>query len=199
MKRALLILALLIAGTAAYAQEPAEPKAEPSAEAIEKQEKQETKDLIYKTVNFAILAGLIVYFLRKPAADFFASRTAAIQKGMADAKIAREAAEKRLAEIEARLARLGDEIGGLRAEAAKEDAVQAERMKLASDAEGAKILASAESEIDTLTRAARLELKSYAAQLAVDLAEVRIKERMSANEQEHLLQAHIRDLSGGKN
>jgi F-type H+-transporting ATPase subunit b len=199
MKRAFLILGLLMAGAAAYAQEPAQPKAEPSAEAIEKQEKQESKDLIYKAVNFVILFGLLGYFLRKPATDFFASRTVAIQKGMADAKIAREAADKRLAEIEARLARLGDEIGGLRAEAAREDAVQAERMKQASDAEGAKILASAESEIDTLTRAARLELKSYAAQLAVDLAEVRIKERMSAGEQEHLLQAHIRDLSGGKN
>ena len=198
MKQAFLILTLLIAG-AAYAQEPAESKAEPSAEAVEKQEKQESKDLIYKTVNFAIMAGLLIYFLRKPAADFFAGRTAAIQKGMAEAKIAREAAEKRLAEIEAKLGMLGDEIGNLRADAGLEDALQAERMRQASEADAAKILASAESEIDTLTRAARLELKSYAAQLAVDLAEVQIKGRMSAGEQEHLLQAHIRDLTGGKN
>ena len=203
MKRAFLIFALLVAG-AAYAQEPAESKAEPSKEAIEKQEKQESKDLIYKLVNFAILFGLLGYFLRKPAADFFASRTAAIQKGMADAKIAREAADKRLAEIEARLARLGDDIGGLRADAAKEDAVQAERMRLATDAEGAKILAAAESEIDTMTRAARLDLKAYAAKLAVDLAEERIKGQMNAGAQEHLLQAYVKDLigkdlGGGKN
>lgn len=221
MKRILLIFVLLTAGIAC-AQEPAVPKGEPSAEPsaaakaeeaqgekkpelspeeIEKQEKAESKDLIYKWINFAILAGLMIYFLRKPASDFFAARTAAIQKDMAEAKVAREDAERRLAAIEAKLSHLMDDIAGLRNEAAREDAAGAERLREASEAEGAKIKAQAESEIDTLTRASRLELKAYAAKLAVDLAEERIKARMNSGEQEHLLQAYVTDLSkgGGKN
>jgi F-type H+-transporting ATPase subunit b len=166
----------------------------------EKVEKQETKDLIYKSINFVILFGLIIYFLAKPATQFFESRTAAIRKGMADAAAAREAAEKRLAEIERKLARLNDEIAGLRAEAAQEDAAQADRMRQATEAEGAKILAAAEAEIDVRTRTARLELKAYAAKLAVDLAEERIKVRMTPEVQGRLLQSFVNDLAeGGKN
>ena len=203
MKRILLILTLLLAGMTC-AQEPAEPKQEAkheeqSSEAKEAAEKQESKDLIYKTINFVILFGLIGYFLRKPAADFFASRTASIQKGMADAKVAREAADQRLSEIEKKLGNLGAEIAALQAEAAREDAAQTERMRQQSDAEGAKILTAAESEIDTMTRAARLELKAYAAKLAVDLAEERLKSQMNPGAQERLLQAYVKDLSGGKN
>ena len=92
-----------------------------------------------------------------------------------------------------------------RAEAAKEDEVQASVMRKATETEGAKILASAESEIDTLTRAARLDLKAYAAKLAVDLAEERIKSRMTPEAQGKLVQSYVQDLgelsasSGGKN
>jgi len=168
-----------------------------SPEEKEKIEKQETKDLIYKSINFVILFGLIIYFLAKPAKEFFESRTAAIRKGMADAAAARESAEKRLAEIEQKLAHLNEEIAGLRAEAATEDAVQAELMRKATEAEGAKILAAAEAEIDVKTRTARLELKAYAAKLAVDLAEERIKGRMTPEVQGRLLQSFVNDLADG--
>ena len=167
---------------------------EPTPEEKEKIEKQETKDLIYKSINFVILFGLIIYFLAKPASDFFTARTASIRKGMEDAAIAREAAEKRLAEIEQKLSHLNEEIAGLRAEAAKEDAVQTERMRQATEAEGAKILAAAESEIDVKTRTARLELKAYAAKLAVDLAEERLKNRMTPEVQGRLLQSFVDDM-----
>ncbi len=208
MKRALLILTLSmsILGVHAFAQEPKEGGKEPTKEAatekaaekLEQAEKQEQKDLIFKTVNFILLFGLIIYFLRKPASDFFTSRTAAIQQGMADAAAARDAAEKRLAEMEQRLTHLGDEIAGLRAAAAGEDEIQAKRMSEATDAEAAKIRAAAESEIDTMARAARLELKKYAAKLAVDLAESRLKTEMNPQSQAHLLDAYVKDL-GGKN
>jgi F-type H+-transporting ATPase subunit b len=171
-----------------------------SPEEQEKIEKQESKDLIYKSINFVILFGLIIYFLAKPAKEFFESRTASIRKGMSDAAAAQEAAEKRLAEIEQKLAHLNDEIAALRAEAAKEDAVQAEIMRQATEAEGAKILAAAEAEIDVKTRTARQELKAYAAKLAIDLAEERIKNRMTPDAQGRLIASFVNDLAeGGKN
>ncbi len=175
-----------------------------SPEEKEKIEKQESKDLIYKSINFVILFGLLIYFLAKPASEFFTTRTASIRKGMSDAAAAREAAEKRLAEIEQKLAHLNEEIAGLRAEAAKEDAVQDELMRKSTEAEGAKILAAAEAEIDVKTRSARLELKAYAAKLAVDLAEERIKGRMTPEAQGRLLQSFVNDVAdasskGGKN
>jgi F-type H+-transporting ATPase subunit b len=170
----------------------------------EKLERLEKKDLLYKSINFVILFGLIIYFLAKPASEFFTARTASIRQGMSDAAAARDAADKRLAEIEQKMSHLKEEIAGLRAEAAKEDALQADRMRQATEAEGAKILAAAEAEIDVKTRTARLELKAYAAKLAVDLAEERIKSRMTSEAQGRLMQSFMNDIAdvssaGGKN
>lgn len=170
-----------------------------------KAEKEENpREMIWKIVNFLLFFGGLGYFLRKPAGDFFAGRTRSIQQGMAEAREAREKAEKRLGEIEQRLGRLGDEISALRAEAAREGAAQDERMRKAAQEEAAKILAAAESEIDTLARAARLDLKSYTAQLAVQLAEERIRGEMNPEAQGRLLRSYVADLnspgkSGGGN
>jgi F0F1-type ATP synthase membrane subunit b/b' len=90
---------------------------------------------------------------------------------------------------------LNQEIGGMRAEAAKEDAVQAERMRQATEAEAAKIRAASEAEIDTMARTARFELKAFVAELAVELAEERIKSRMTPDVQGHLLQSYMKDLT----
>ena len=161
----------------------------------EKPEESSTKELVWKIVNFVLLFGGIAYFIRKPAGEFFAARTAAIQKDMAEAREARQKADQRLTEIEQRLSRLGDEIGALRAEAAREDAVQQERLRQASEAEAAKILSGAEAEITTMARSARLDLKSFAAKLAVDLAEERIRGRMNPEVQGRLLGSYVRDLN----
>lgn len=147
-----------------------------------------------KVLNFIALFGLLGYLLRKPAGEFFAGRTRAIQQGIAEARQARQAAAKRLAEIEHRLERLGDEIKVLREEAWRESAAQRERLRASAGAEADKILANAEAEINALARAARLELKSYTAQLAVEMAEERIKNQMNPEVQSRILRTYVQDL-----
>jgi F-type H+-transporting ATPase subunit b len=199
----LLLLAALVVGPA-FAQEHApDPAAGKKAEGQEEGQKAEeheggSRELIWKIVNFVLFFGAAGYFLRKPAGDFFAGRTRAIQQGMAEAKEAREQGEKRLAEMEQRLARLGEEIAALRAGAAREDATAAERMRQATEAESAKILANAEAEISTLARAARQELKAFTSDLAVELAAERLKKEMTPEAQGRLLQHYVADLSDGK-
>jgi F-type H+-transporting ATPase subunit b len=187
-----LILALALGPSAMLAQEHGAEKQE------EGHEEGGTRQLIWKIVNFVAFFGLLFYFLRKPASDFFAARTAAIQKEMVEAKAAREAAEKRLAEIEQKLARLAEEIAAFRAEAGREDLVTAERMRQQTEAEAAKILASAEAEIDTLARAARLDLKTYTAELAVELAKERLQREMTPETQGRLVKRFVADLGEGK-
>ncbi len=160
-----------------------------------------------KFFNFLVLFGLLGYLLRKPAAEYFTARTQAIRQGMAEARRAREEAEKRLAEIEQRLTRLAEEIEALRAEAGREAAAQRENLLAAAGVEAQKILAAAEAEIGTLARAARLDLKAFTAQLAVELAEERIRSQMNPEVQGRLLSAYVEDLTrirsgnegGGKN
>lgn len=213
---ALLLLSALLAPCLALAQE-AEKKPEETGKASSAEAKQEKAEaakggegekkaeeeesprtLIWKIVNFVAFFGLFFWFLRKPATEFFTNRTAAIKQEMVEAKAAREQAEARLAEMERKLSRLAQDIATLMAEAAKEDSLTADRNRQATEAEAAKILANAEAEISTLARIARMELKTYTSELAVDLAKQRIEKEMTPETQQRLLQHYVADLGDGK-
>jgi F-type H+-transporting ATPase subunit b len=126
-------------------------------------------------LNFAVIAGAILYFSKKNLPGVFRGRTASIQKAMQEARQASEEANRRLAEIETRLSRLDAEIGGMR-EAAEKDAVAEEaRIKSAAEEDARKIVESAEQEIAAAAKSARRELTAYAANLAVSLAAKQIK------------------------
>jgi F-type H+-transporting ATPase subunit b len=126
-------------------------------------------------LNFAVIAGAIFYFSKKNLPSVFRNRTATIQKAMQEARQASEEANRRLAEIENRLSRLGAEIAGMTATAEKEAAAEELRIKAAAEEDARKIVQSAEQEIAAAAKLARRELTTYAANLAVSLAARQIK------------------------
>jgi F-type H+-transporting ATPase subunit b len=126
-------------------------------------------------VNFAVVAGLIVWLSKKNLPGIFRNRTASIQKAMEEARKASDEANQRLADIEVRLSKLGADIGDMRAAAEKEAAAEEARIKAAAAADARKIVESAEQEIAAASRSARRELKEFAADLAVSLAAKQIK------------------------
>lgn len=125
-------------------------------------------------INFAVIVGVFVWAGRKYLPGIFRDRTNAIQKAMQEAQRASEEARRKLSEIEARLQRLDVEIGQMRAAAEKEGAAEETRIKTAAQEDAKKIVASAEQEISAAAKAARRQLTSYAADLAVALAEKQI-------------------------
>lgn len=126
-------------------------------------------------LNFAIIAWLIFSFAKKKLPGVFSERTASIQKAMQEARKASEEANRRLSEIESRLARLDGEIGELRGAAEMEAAREEERIKAATQDDVRKVVVGAEQEIIAAAKAARRELRAYAADLVVSLAEKQIK------------------------
>lgn len=148
-------------------------------------------------LNFAIVAVLIILFLRAKVPGMFRDRTALIQKGMAEARKASEDARRRLAEIEERLARLDAEIGGMRSAAEADAAAEEERIRAAADENKRKVIEMAQQEIVAAARAARRELKSYAADLAVALAEKRI--HVDAGTDQALVRSFVEQLSADNN
>jgi F-type H+-transporting ATPase subunit b len=125
-------------------------------------------------LNFAIVAGVIVWFSKKNLPAMFRNRTASIQKSLEEARQASEDANRRLSEIESRLGRLDDEISQMRAAAEREAADEEERIKAAAAEDARRIVASAEQEISAAAKSARRELTAYAADLAVSLASKQI-------------------------
>jgi F-type H+-transporting ATPase subunit b len=125
-------------------------------------------------LNFAIMAGLIVWAARKYLPATFSARTAAIQKAMQEAQKASEEARRRLAEIESRLMKLDVEIGTMRDAAEKEAGAEEARIQAAAQEDARKMVESAQQEIAAAAKAARRELTAYAADLAVGLAQKQI-------------------------
>jgi F-type H+-transporting ATPase subunit b len=125
-------------------------------------------------LNFAIIAGVIIWAARKYLPGAFSARTAAIQKAMQEAQKASEEARRRLAEIEGRLMKLDVEIGMMRDAAEKDAGAEETRIQAAAQEEAGKMVASAQQEIAAAAKAARRELTAYAADLAVGLAQKQI-------------------------
>lgn len=148
-------------------------------------------------LNFAIVAGAIVWFWRSKMPTAFRNRTEAILKSMETARKASEDANRRLKDVEARLARLDSEIGKMKA--AAEEAAKAEELRIqqAVEEDKKKIIESAEQEIDAAARAARAQLKSFAADLAVGLAEKQI--RIDPNTDQALVRGFGKQLAESRN
>lgn len=124
--------------------------------------------------NFAVIAGLMIWAGRKFLPGIFRDRTSAIQKAMQEAQKASAEARQKLAEIETRLQKLDVEIGMMRDAAEREGEAEEARIKAAAEEDAKKIVASAEQEIAAAAKAARRQLTSYAADLAVGLAQKQI-------------------------
>ena len=149
---------------------------------------------IWKWANFVVLAGGLGYLIGKKGGPFFAARSLKIRQDMIDAGEVRRQAEERAAEVDRRLANLEAEIALLRADSGKEEEAEAGRFVLHTAAEVAKTQVRAEQEIAAAGKAARLELKRYCAELAVGLAEEKIRARMTPETQDGLVRGFVRDL-----
>jgi F-type H+-transporting ATPase subunit b len=125
-------------------------------------------------LNFAVIAGIIIWVSRKYLPAAFSARTAAIQKAMQEAQKASEEARRKLAEIESRLMKLDVEIGMMRDAAEKDAAAEESRIHASAQEDARKLLESAQQEIAAAAKSARRDLTAYAADLAVALAQKQI-------------------------
>lgn len=178
------------------AQEPKESLAEKADEAGNKAHAAEEKGSMdgWKWANFLLLAGGLGYLIGKNAGPFFAARTAGIRKDMEESLEQRRQAEARAADVERRLANMEADIAALRGEGERDARAEAERMERHTAAEIAKIQAHAEQEIASAGKAARMELKRHAADLAIELAEQKVRARMTPDAQDSLVQGFVRNL-----
>lgn len=126
-------------------------------------------------LNFAVIAGVILWALKKALPGLFHDRLAMIRKALDEARKASEEANRRLGDIEGRLAQLDQEIAGLRSATEEEARKEEDRIRAAAEEDRHKVVQAAEQEIAAAARSARGELKAYAAELAVSLAEQKIQ------------------------
>jgi F-type H+-transporting ATPase subunit b len=154
---------------------------------------------IFKWINFAIVAGLVAWFFLKRTPPFFRKNAETISSAINKATAAKAEADRQLREAESKLARVQEEVAQLRATAQREAAAEAERIRAITKSDAEKVALAGKAEIEAAERAARLELKSIAANLAVDGAESLLAKQLTPQAQESLVAAFVKSLEGRPN
>jgi F-type H+-transporting ATPase subunit b len=162
----------------------------------EEQHHESPWGLIGKIVNFALLAGTLVYFLRKPFSDYLSRRDTQIRSDLVTAATMKEEAARQLAEIEARMKQLPGELEALRARGHDEIAAEEVRIREAAAADRERLLEQTRREIELQLRIARRELVTHAADLAVQVARERIRSRITDDDQLRLVDRYLAQVKG---
>ena len=106
----------------------------------------------------------------------------------------RATATAQLAEIERKLQSLPGELAALKTQGAEDVAAEQARIARAAAAERDRLIQQTRREIDMRLQVARRELTQHAAQLAIQVAEERIKRTITPDDQLRLVERYTAQL-----
>jgi F-type H+-transporting ATPase subunit b len=154
--------------------------------------------VLIQVLNLIILILLLSRFLYNPLKQFMADRAAGIEKALAEAKMAREAAARAQEEYRAQVVATQREVAALREQAQREVEEERQRLLRASREESQRLLAEAKAAIEAETKRARASLREEVATLTLAATERLLGRSLTGEDQERLAEQYVRDL-GGKN
>jgi F-type H+-transporting ATPase subunit b len=160
---------------------------------------QQSAENLFKWINFALVAGVIVWLCLKKGPAFFGRRADVISADIQKSTEAKKQAELQLRDAETKLQNLEKEVADLRASAQRESAAEADRIRNLTVTDEQKIAQAAQAEVNAAERAARLELKALAANLAVSGAESLLVKQLTPAAQEALINNFVKTLDGRPN
>jgi F-type H+-transporting ATPase subunit b len=154
------------------------------------------KDYMWKIINFGILVFILWKFGKKPLGNFLRQRTELIEKTLNEARAAKEASQKALQEVEGRLKLKDAEIEEILSVSKRSGEQERDRIVEESQKLKAKILEQAKTNIDFELKHAKEMIKAEAVELAMELAEKKLKDKLTKDEQEKLLADSLVKIGG---
>jgi len=148
-------------------------------------------DWLFRIINFAVLAGVLGYFLSKFLKDTLVKRKIEVERLLKEAEETKVAAKKRLAEIEERVHKKENEVRTI----LDDTLIRGEREKAILIEEGNKVRERLESHakarIEQELKKAKERLHIEAVNLAIELAEKKIKKDFGTKKQDSLIEEYI--------
>ena len=204
MFRVVLLTVALFAGpTLTLAQQPAEQHGDAAGHAVAAGQADHAEGEVHaetiwgpisRLFNSAILFGVLYYFLRRPIAAYLSSRDSEIRNDLVAAAEMKKTATAQLAELQQKMAALPGELERLRAHGQDEIAAEEARIAQAAAAERERLIEQTRREIDLQLRIAQRELVEHASNLAVGLASDRIKNSITPDDQNRLVDRYLQQV-----
>lgn len=150
----------------------------------------------WRFINLAIFVIILIYLLRKPLTGAFKAKREQIRADLIRAEEERRAAQARLIETEAKLARLDAEKQNIISKAQMEAEAEKRRIAEQTEFEIRKLREQAENEVNRTAKQARAELRRRSAEETVRLAEELIKQKITPQSDSRLVKASIQSIGG---
>ena len=148
-------------------------------------------EIFKQAVNFGILVGLLVYFLRKPISAYLRERAQLLRHSIDEAARARASAAENLLSIETRLGMLSEEIEEMNRKMDAETEEEKRRLREAARVEIERLRAQVRFAADQEVKKAKAELRREAADLSARAAEKIVSKTMTPEDQERMVRENI--------
>ena len=158
-----------------------------------------TAGQIFRWLNFILVFGGLGFLIAKSAPAYFRARAVEVSREITEAAAKKAEADARLRQAEAGLAQLDQAQTKMRADAQRDFAAEAERIRKAAAADVEKVEHMAGVEIDATIRMSMIELRAATARHAVERAAAMVAEQMTPGRRELIFRKFVANLPRGAN
>jgi len=149
---------------------------------------------LWKFLNLAIFTAAGIYVLRRPISQALLARRESIKQEIVAAQTERERALAQVAEADALLSKLDNDVRAVHEQSRKEAEAERQRLATSTAREIEKLKQQASREIETADKVARKELRQFLAKRSVELARESVRSQMRPEDDTHLIKESIGEL-----
>lgn len=149
---------------------------------------------LWKFINLAIFTAAGIYVLRRPISQALLARRESIRQEIVSAQNERERALAQVAEADALLSRIDDDVRTVHEQSRKEAESERQRIAASTEREIEKLKQQAQREMETADKLARKDLRQYLAKRSVELARESVRSQMRPEDDRLLINENIGDL-----
>ena len=149
---------------------------------------------LWKFLNLAIFTAAGIYVLRRPISQALLARRESIQQEIVAAQTERDRALAQVAEADALLSKLDNDVRAVHEQARNEAEAERQRLATSTAREIEKLKQQASREIETADKVARKELRQFLAKRSVELARESVRSQMRPEDDTHLIKESIGEL-----
>jgi F0F1-type ATP synthase membrane subunit b/b' len=151
---------------------------------------------LWKFINLAIFVTALVYLAKKPVGDMFKAKREVIRAELIRAEEEKQAALADLTTVEAKLVGVDQEKDAIMKAAREEIDVEKKRLAAQGEFEARKLAAQADGEVTRLGQVARLQLRRFAVDESLRMAEEKLRAQVDNKTDTKLVKSGIEAIGG---